>query len=110
MEKTINAKIDHTRLGFEDHGIFTFLIYLEYGVSGQGAGMWSLDQKTGQGMQIIPKILKALEIDNWEDLKGSIIRVKREDKLNGKVIALGHIIKDQWVDFDVEFKRIMEEK
>lgn len=38
-----NAKIRHTMLGIEDHGIFTFVLDLDYGGSGQGAGMYCLD-------------------------------------------------------------------
>ncbi len=41
-----NAKIEKTTLGFEDHGIMTLFIYLDYGGSGQGFGGYGFGSKS----------------------------------------------------------------
>jgi hypothetical protein len=99
----INAKIRETYLGFEDHGIMICFLRLEFGehnnlLQSFGGYPFSrlIDGKiTGESyaMDFIIKILKTLDIDNWESLKGEYIRIKA-DRL--KVHAIGHIAKDQW--------------
>ena len=110
-----NGKITETFLGIEDHGIFTFMLYLDYGGSGQGAGGYGLDTPikvggtfvrrigTAGGMSLIMEILSVVGVEKWEDLKGKHIRVKSD---YDKVHAIGNIIKDKWVDFKLFFEEI----
>jgi hypothetical protein len=104
-----NAKIESTMLGFEDHGIFTCLLYLDYGGSSQGFGQHCLasehpkDKATypfNYGANYIMGILKAVGVEKWEDLEGKYVRVKREDGWNGKIVAIGHIVEDNWFNPD----------
>jgi len=112
--ETKNAKIESTMLGYEDHGIFSFYIHLNYDGSGQSAGGYALDNYikekdkrigTALGMQLIIEILKVLNIESWEKLKGTYIRVRAG---YGKVYAIGHLIKNQWLEFDTFFKENRE--
>ena len=109
-----NAKITDTTLGGSDHGIMSFHLYLDYGGSGQGAGGYCLDTPihqggtfirrigTAAGMSLVMEIMKITGVEKWEDLPGKVIRVKADQS---KVYAIGHYLKDDWLDF----KRFFEE-
>lgn len=97
-----NAKIESTMLGYEDHGILTCFVHLDYGGSGQGFGGYGLDQYdkatdkrkgSAYGIAFIKGILDTLEVEKWEDLKGTHCRA---EATFGKVLAIGHILKDKW--------------
>lgn len=102
-EKTIrNAQVESTRLGPQDHGIFTATLQLDYGDRGQSFGAYSLDrynpdtkerEGTAFGMEFIRRVMKVLEVENWEDVKGKLLRADCE---YGKVHGIGHITKDKW--------------
>ena len=68
--------IDFTRLGREDHGIFTFLLDFKFGGSGQGAGTYNLNDPRYMG-QLIQAVLDFFKC-NWEDLTGKRAFVLRE--------------------------------
>ena len=113
--ETKNAIITSTMLGIEDHGVMSFYLYLDYGGTHQGAGGYVLDTPlkqgstfirrigTAEGMALIMEILEVVGVGKWEDLKGKHIRVKANS--NG-VKAIGHIIKDKWLDFEQFFVEI----
>jgi len=113
-----NAKIKDTMLGIEDHGIMTFMLHLDYEGSGQGAGGYGLDAPIKQngefwkrvgiasGMNLIMEILKVVGVSKWEDLKGKHIRVRAE---HNHVHAIGHLIKDEWLDFGEYFEEFKTE-
>lgn len=98
-----NARITSTMLGYEDHGILTCMLMLDYGDCGaQGFGGWALDKYVKQidarvgteyGMQFIVEILKTVGVEKWEDLIGKHIRVKAE---HFKVHAIGNLLRDTW--------------
>jgi hypothetical protein len=104
-----NAVIVRTSLGFEDHGIFTFYINLDYGGSGQGFGGYGMcdpvfdepghkfrcRRGTAFGAEAIMRLLKVVGVEKWEDLKGKSVRADCE---HTKVHRLGHYLKDEWVD------------
>jgi hypothetical protein len=101
-----NGKIASTSLGIEDHGIFSSMIMIEFNGSVQGFGGWALDKfskeldqriGTAFGCQFILELLKTLEVSTWDELKGLNVRVKREsDSYDARIVAIGHIIKNQW--------------
>jgi hypothetical protein len=93
-----NAKVTGTMFGIEDHGILTASIFVDYGGSGQGIGGYSLEEE--YAARWLRGVLKVLDIDRWEYVKGQLCRVKREDGWNGKVLGIGHIIEDRWFMFD----------
>ena len=103
MEGTIrNAKISGTRLGYEDHGIVTAIVDLNYGGSGQDFGLYSLSEYdkehdrqkgTAFGMEFIIRTLDVVGAETWEELKGRYVRVQAT---MNKVISIGNIVEDKW--------------
>lgn len=89
-----NARIISTQLGFEEHGIATFSLVLDYGNgSQQSVGGYPLGPDTHE---LIFEILRVTGKDTWEDLPGKFIRVVgRRDKVE----AIGHITDDKWLEF-----------
>lgn len=80
------ARIQDTFLGFEDHGIFTCNLSLDYGDGGmQGAGNYSLMDIAGP---FITRVLRACGVDCWENLKGRTVYALVEPGLNGLVRGL----------------------
>jgi len=106
MSEITNAVISKTMLGREDHGIMTCFLTLDYGGSVQGFGGYSLDEfsltldrriGTKWGMEFIARILHVVEVENWEDLRGKYVRVKKEG-WGATIDAIGHITKDKWFE------------
>lgn len=100
MKEIRNAKIGTTFLGIEDHGIMTFYIGLDYGGVSQSAGGYYMDNPTG--MNLIYKILRLLNVESWEQLKNTPLRVESDGQ---KVYRLGHLLEDKWLDFEEHFKK-----
>jgi hypothetical protein len=93
------AKIRSTFLGYEDHGIFTGILDLDYGGSGQGAGTLCLDYNDrdsgkhkestdGAVHRWVIGCLRACGADRWEKVAGRTVIAICEDGWNGKVIGL----------------------
>lgn len=102
----INAKIARTMLGVEDHGIMTFMLFVEWPNAGCGFGGYALDRHNpdtkkrngkGHAYQAIREILSTLGVESWEKLTGTLIRI--EDS-GGRINKIGHIIEDRWFDID----------
>ena len=113
MNEIRNAKITYTKLGREDHGIFTFMIGIEFGGCGCGVGGYALDSYDRQtkkriyfasSMELISEILDVVGVDNWEDLKGSYIRIV-DTGWGGTVNKIGNLMEEKWLDFNEFFKR-----
>lgn len=90
-----NATIVETMLGFEDHGIFTFMIRVKASGFGIGYGGWTGDAVTVR----LPLILKALGVDRWEQLKGLYCRMKLD---GNRCVDIGNILDERWVEEMVE--------
>lgn len=107
-----NARVTSTMLGREDHGIFTFMIYIEFDNGNHsGFGGYALDEydaKTetrifkAKSMEVISKILKVVGADTWEDLPGKYIRFE-DDGWGPMFTKIGNIMDDKWIDFDEFF-------
>lgn len=106
--KIVNARIVKTMLGFEKEiGICTWNITLEtsnfYTTFG-GYRIDTIDRKTGEicgeafGLTSLLRMLQALEISTWEELKDKYIRVQLEIDSTGacRLVAVGHLMKDTW--------------
>ena len=109
-----NAKITNTMLGREDHGIMTFMIYIDISESGGcGVGGYAIDnydretkgrKYTAKGLESISKILEVVGVDTWEQLKGQYIRVK--DSGWGKTIdEIGNLMEDKWFNLREFFSK-----
>jgi hypothetical protein len=87
-----NAKIASTMLGFEGHGILTYMIYLSYGESAsQGFGGYTLGG--AYTTKVVEGILKTLDVETWEALPGNHVRAKI---VNGRITEIGNILEDKW--------------
>lgn len=96
------AKIERTFLGYEDHGIFTVSLTLDYGGGGhQGAGSACLDTPlkdedgkflrrvgTRMGHDYIIGIIRACGVDSWEQIKGRTVIALREHGYHSSVIGI----------------------
>ena len=112
-----NAKISSTMLGREDHGIMTFMIYIDGGSFACGVGGYCLDEFNSatrarvfraESMEAISKVLEVVGVDKWEDLPGKYIRLE-DNGLGSTVTKIGNIIKDKWFDLE-EFFMHQKEK
>ncbi len=96
-EAICNGIIKSTWLGFEDHGMYTFFLDIDYGGSGQGFGGYGLNDRLA-GMTV-RRILEVLETERWEHLPHTPVRIKREHEgFGAKAIAIGHLLNDQWFE------------
>lgn len=66
------AKITRTHLGYEDHGILTGVLDVDYGGASQGVGGYAILSLAGP---YIERTLKACGVRRWEDLCGRTIFV-----------------------------------
>lgn len=99
----VNARIERTILGYEDHGIMTACLYLDYSGAGQMFGGYALDGKpvdrekgrvpTPLCGAFIANVLRVTGVGSWEKVAGTYIRV---DCDLGQVHGIGHLLKDDW--------------
>lgn len=99
MKEIRNAKITGTMLGFEDHGIMTAFLNTMSGSIGQGFGGYGMNGRWG--MEFIKAVLKTLDVDKWEDLKGTHCRIDAE---HSQINGIGHIIENKWFYPKVDLK------
>ena len=101
-----NARITSTMLGREDHGIMTFMIYIDAGNFSCGVGGFCLDEFNmdsqtrvfrAKSMKAVSEILNVVGVDKWEDLPGKYIRFE-DDGWGSTVTKIGNIIDDKWFD------------
>ena len=104
MSEIRTARIQYTHLGWEDHGLFTLCIGLDYGSGAQGFGHLILsnydkatDRQVGTayGMDLIMRICAVVGVNTWEELKGKHCRT---DADYSKIHRLGNLLKDNWLD------------
>lgn len=93
----LNARIESTHLGGDDHGGMTFWLHLDYGHSAQGFGGFGLGTNNGAPLVYlhlaVREILRATGAEKWESLAGTHIRA---EVAGGLVTGIGHIIADRW--------------
>lgn len=112
--KIKNAKISSTMLGREDHGIMTFMVYIDAYDLTCGVGGYCLDEFNfatqtrvfrAESMEVISKILEVVGVDKWEDLPGKYIRIEYNG-LGTTVTKIGNIIEEKWLDLEEFFGKI----
>jgi hypothetical protein len=69
------AKVESTSLGFEDHGILTGYLHVNYGGAAQGLGGYNLASTAGAWLQ---GVLRACGVGTWEQVKGRTIYVLKD--------------------------------
>lgn len=110
-----NAKIRSTMLGREDHGIMTWMIFIDFdmattcGVGGYALDSYDRESETrvfyAESMESVAKVLDVVGVDTWEQLPGKYIRF--EDNGWGSTITkIGNIIEDKWFDLKEFFGKV----
>jgi len=104
--ETKNAKITSTMLGWKNAPVMTYWLNLDYGGDGQSFGGITLSGEFG--IEAIKKILEVLDIEYWENLPGTNIRVKAT---HDKVHCIGNFLTDKWLNLKIlrDEYRIKEE-
>lgn len=100
-----NARITSTRLGFEDHGIMTFSLGLEFKSGGVSFGGYALDiydkEKdervgVGEGLDCLKEIMETVGVETWEDLKGKYV-VLESGGWGGQALGIRNVLdEDKW--------------
>jgi len=99
------ARIDEVFFGYEDHGILTMMIGLDYdGSTHQGFGGYCLDSfdkeedrriGTAAGMDYVIQVMKCVGANNIGEIKGKMVyAIKDTPGFFGKVIGLKQIPQD----------------
>lgn len=113
-----NAVIESTTIDDGDRGLLTAWLMLDYGGSCQGFGGYTLylskhfthhqdAQSVNYAGHFIYRCMEVCGVQNWDKVKGKTIRVELDhDGLNGKIIAIGHIVKDDWFNPSEDFKKM----
>ena len=113
MSEILNAQITKVSLGYEDHGILTFGLSLNIAdgtcCTFGGYALDEYDKKTKKrycpaySMELITRIMKAVGVSRWEDLKGKYIRVVSNGR-SSIIKKIGNLMKNDWFDIDAFFK------
>lgn len=109
----MNGRITGTRLG-EEHGCLTAGLTIEGDdwclcFGGQALSEWSNTNKPTCGARAIVKLLRTLDLEKWEQLRGTYVRVKYDEICRGEITTIGHIDKDRWFSFKEFFEKCKEE-
>lgn len=111
LEKEENAMIHRADIYIEDHGILTAFLDLEFDGSAQGFGGYGFDwvpkkeRRYSQNCALfIRRVLDTVGKRSWDKLPGTAVRVKREDGWGSRIVAIGHITKNQWFNPQEEFE------
>lgn len=86
--RTINVKIVNTSIEFTDLYKTDLQITFNF-ESADDEFHWSIS------LNRLESLLKALNVNRYEDIKNSFARLKLDDK--GNILSIGHIVNDYWL-------------
>lgn len=93
------GKIKSTSLGFEDHGIFTSYLQLDFSGYGQGFGGYGLDDYNKQTDERVShdalyhwmtNVMRIVSVDEWEKVAGKLVYALRNEPY-GKIIGIASV-------------------
>lgn len=109
---TRNAIIERASLNDGDRGLLTAWLELNYGGAAQGFGGYALylppsysnhELKSVAG-HFIWRCLEIAGVSSWDKLPGKSIRVRLDEEgFSGNILAIGHIVKDDWFNPAADF-------
>lgn len=95
------AKVRSVSLGWEDHGILTCFVHLDFGGSGEGFGGYAMDELvregsevkgrrgTAFGMQFVERVMRACGVDDWSKVAGrTVICLRDGDEWSGRIVGI----------------------
>ena len=109
--ETKNAVIESATITTDDHGCLSSWLTLDYGSGGvQGFGGYALylpKSWTHHALESVAghwifRVMEIAGVTEWDALKGKTIRVRAE---HSGVLAIGHIVKDDWFTPSEDFKK-----
>lgn len=112
-----NAVIKSASMNTSDFGVLTVWLTLDYGGSCQSFGGFSLylpksfsnHQMMSPAGHFIWRCMEIADVTSWEKLVGKTIRVKLDKPgLGGRILSIGHIVKDDWFDPEFDFAAMRE--
>lgn len=116
-----NAKITNVSLTMADYCSLVFWITVEGAGWGCSIGGYKIASgmlgakpedfkaETGNGLVAMMRIMDAVGVEKWEDLKGKYCRVKT-DGWGGTINEIGNLINDKWFNIKEFFQTCKEEK
>lgn len=109
-----NAQITGTMLGREDHGIFTFMIYVKFdscvscGIGGYALDYYDRESDkraySAKSLEAVSKILDVVGVDRWEHLNGKYIRIK-DNGWGSTIDEIGNLMEDKWFNLREFFSK-----
>lgn len=73
------AKVESTHFGFEDHGVLTAYMHVNYGGMTQSVGGYFLGPNNGPACaEFMSRILRAFGVNTWEAVRGRTVYVLRD--------------------------------
>lgn len=103
-EIILNAVIESAEISYSDRGFLDIWLTLDYGGPHQGFGGYVLYlPKTCEHHSIespaghfLFRCMEIAGVEKWSQIKGKTIRVQKKGDRWGQIIAIGHIVKDDW--------------
>lgn len=89
-----NAKIVGTELcGYDkEKGVLTVMLHLD--MNG-GCHNFGGDISGSSAIDYIHSLIQCISVPSWEHMRGKFVRVKHD---GDKLIAVGHIVEEKWVN------------
>jgi hypothetical protein len=113
--REVNAVIESVALSDSEHGGLTAWVFLDYGDGGhQGFGGYALylDKDCTHHTMLsvaghfIWRCMEVGGVKEWSKLPGRTVRARLEDGWNGSILAIGHIVKNDWFDPKCDFAQL----
>ena len=116
-----NAIIESTTLDIGDRDLLQGWLHLDYGGLHQGFGGSALylpesykhhkdAMRANYAGHWLYRVMKIADVGEWKQLPGKTIRVKLDkDGLGSNIIAIGHIINDDWFNPEEDFSKMKAE-
>lgn len=113
-EEIRNAIVSSASIDTGDRGLLTAWLQLDYGGCGQGFGGYTLylpksyknfTEKGDFAGHFIFRSMEVAGVVEWSKITGKTVRVKIE---NGLVVAIGHIVKEDWFNPSIDFKNMQQ--
>ena len=106
---TQNAIIQSTTITSADHGCLSAWLHLEHSGGCQGFGGYALYLPKSYKHHALQSVaghfiwrcMEIAGVEYWENMPGKTIRVQGTAS---KIIAIGHIVKDDWFDPEKDFE------